>query len=121
MTGLLTTPMQDDPTRIRATPLDRRIREGLDRARAIVTVPALLDTLEVMAREHALTPKQIELVAYATTQVERMDLVAKLGVSNNTVKTRVRHLLRTLDEKSLDTLGKTVLRRALERATATLQ
>lgn len=113
--------MHLDLPRSRSTPTDRRVREGLERARAIVGSPALLEAIELMARERALTSKQVELIAYATTDVERADLVEKLGVSNNTVKTRVRHLLRALDEKSLDTLGKTVLRRALDVATRSLQ
>lgn len=103
------------PRAARTTPTDRRVHEGLERARAVVASPALIDAIEHLAREHSLTPKQVELVAYSTTALERGTLVEKLGVSNNTVKTRVRHLLRALDEKSLDTLGKRVLRSALDR------
>lgn len=111
----LNVPMTAEPPRsMRITPVDRRVNDGLERARIVVQTPALLSAIEKMAREHSLTPKQIELVAYSTTAVERGSLVDRLGVSNNTVKTRVRHLLRALDEKSLDTLGKTVLRRALD-------
>jgi len=99
---------------LRTTSGDRRVRDGVDRAKGIIGSPILLRAIELLAREHGLTPKQVELVAYSTTDVDRMELVTKLGVSTNTVKTRVRHLLRTLDEKSLDSLGKTVLRRALD-------
>lgn len=98
----------------RSTSGDRRVRDGIDRAKGIIASPILLRAIESLAREHGLTPKQVELVAYSTTDVDRVELVTKLGVSTNTVKTRVRHLLRTLDEKSLDSLGKTVLRRALD-------
>jgi hypothetical protein len=97
---------------------EKRVRDGVERARLVVDSPALLGTIEAMARERGLTAKQVELVAYATTPVDRAELVTKLGVSTNTVKTRVRHLLRALDEKSLDALGKQVLRRALDAATA---
>lgn len=96
---------------------EKRVREGLDRARRVVDCAPLLAVIESIARERGLTAKQTELVAYSTTQVDRTELVTKLGVSTNTVKTRVRHLLRALDEKSLDSLGKRVLRRALESIT----
>lgn len=98
---------------LRTSSGDRRVRDGVDRAKGVIGSPILLRAIEMLAREHGLTPKQVELVAYSTTDVDRTELVTKLGVSTNTVKTRVRHLLRTLDEKSLDSLGKTVLRRAL--------
>lgn len=97
---------------------DKRIRDGLERASRVVESPILLAAIEVLAREHGLTAKQTELVAYSTTPVDRVALVEKLGVSTNTVKTRVRHLLRALDEKSLDSLGKLVLRRALDSVRA---
>lgn len=103
---------------IRTNSGDRRVRDGVDRAKSIIGSQVLLRAIETLAREHGLTPKQVELVAYSTTDVDRTELVTKLGVSTNTVKTRVRHLLRTLDEKSLDSLGKTVLRRALDAAAA---
>ena len=109
---------QQSASPIRSTSVDRRVREGVDRARTIVASPVLLRAIESIAREHGLTPKQVELVAYSTTDVDRSELVNKLGVSTNTVKTRVRHLLRALDEKSLDSLGKTVLRRALDTMAA---
>jgi hypothetical protein len=44
-------------------------------------------------------------------------LVEGLGVSHNTVKTRIRQLLRIHQEETMDTLGKTVLRAALAHAT----
>ena len=96
---------------------EKRVREGLERARRVVESAPLLTVIESIARERGLTAKQTELVAYSTTPVDRAELVTKLGVSTNTVKTRVRHLLRALDEKSLDSLGKRVLRRALESIT----
>jgi len=101
---------------VRSTAGERRVSDGVDRAKGIVGSPIVLRAIEMLAREHHLTPKQVELVAYSTTRVDRAELVTKLGVSTNTVKTRVRHLLRALEEKSLDSLGKTVLRRAIDDA-----
>lgn len=103
------------PERVMRRPVaEQRVREGIERARTVIATAPVLRVIEAMAIEHGLTPKQVELVAYSTTHADRAELVTKLGVSTNTIKTRVRHLLRTLDEKSLDSLGKTVLRRALD-------
>ena len=46
----------------------------------------------------------------------RDDILRGLGVSPNTLKTRVRQLLRVLQHDTLDSLGKTVLRSALDLA-----
>ncbi len=72
--------------------------------------------VEEIGRERSLTVKQMELTALAATPLSRDTLIEGLGVSHNTVKTRIRQLLRIHQEDSMDTLGKTVLRAALAHA-----
>lgn len=78
--------------------------------------PLVAEAVESLGRRHSLTVKQMQLTALATTDVSREDLIAGLGVSHNTVKTRVRQLLRIHREETMDTLGKKVLRAAVLHA-----
>src|SRR5690606_21658930 len=79
--------------------------------------PHIAAAVEQMGRQMALTVKQMELTALAATPLARDTLVEGLGVSHNTVKTRIRQLLRIHQEETMDTLGKTVLRAALAHST----
>lgn len=74
--------------------------------------------VENLGREHELTARQMELTAISTLPQGRDDILRGLGVSPNTLKTRVRQLLRVLQHETLDSLGKTVLRSALDLAPA---
>lgn len=80
----------------------------------ITRQPLVAEAVETLAREKGLTAKQMELTAVSTLDVPREDLIAGLGVSANTVKTRVRQLLRLHEAESMDQLGKHVLRLALD-------
>ncbi len=77
----------------------------------------IAQAVEQLGRDKNLTVKQMELTALAATSLDREALVQGLGVSHNTVKTRIRQLLRLHDEETMDSLGKTVLRLALGIAT----
>lgn len=72
--------------------------------------------VENVGREHELTARQMELAAIATLPHGRDDILRGLGVSQNTLKTRVRQLLHVLQHETLDALGKTLLRRAVDLA-----
>jgi len=74
--------------------------------------------VENLGREHELTARQMELAAISTLPQGRDDILRRLGVSPNTLKTRVRLLLRVLQHDTLDSLGKTVLRSARDLAPA---
>jgi len=78
--------------------------------------PAIAQAVEGLARNHEMTVKQMQLTALSTTDIGRDALIDGLGVSHNTVKTRIRHLLRMHEVETLDGLGKRVLRDALARA-----
>lgn len=89
---------------------------GRGLALAIAEEAHVADVVEEIGRTRGLTAKQMELVALSTMPIERKALVESLGVSQNTLKTRVRQLLRIFGEDTMDSLGKAVLRAALRRA-----
>lgn len=74
--------------------------------------------VENLGREHELTVRQMELAAIATLPFGRDEILRGLGVSPNTLKTRVRQLLHVLQQDTLDALGKTILRQAIDLAPA---
>jgi hypothetical protein len=99
-----------------ASPAEVRYFLGHAIALAVTQDADVAAVVEDVGRERSLTIKQMELTALATTPLDRDKLIEGLGVSQNTVKTRIRQLLRIHQEDSMDTLGKTVLRAALARA-----
>ena len=90
---------------------------GYGLALEVTRDPHIAAAVEQMGRQMALTVTQMELTALAATPLARDTLVEGLGVSHNTVKTRIRQLLRIHQEETMDTLGKSVLRGALAHAT----
>jgi DNA-binding NarL/FixJ family response regulator len=68
--------------------------------------------LEPYADERQLSPRETEIVAGAVTGLPRRLVAEQLGVSENTLKVQIRHLLLKCGEASLDALADTVLRRA---------
>jgi DNA-binding NarL/FixJ family response regulator len=69
--------------------------------------------VDELARVHRLTPREVQLVAYALGNESRDDAVRRLGVSENTIKSQVRMLLRKCGKNSMDGLAKMILRDAL--------
>ena len=78
--------------------------------------PLVARAVEALARERELTERQMELSAIATLPLRRDELLAGMGVSQNTLKTRIRQLLRVHQVDSLDALGKHVLSVAVDLA-----
>ena len=78
--------------------------------------PLVARAVEEMGRERGLTERQMELSALAVLNLDRQSLAKGLGVSPNTLKTRVRQLLRIHQLETLDALGKAVLRVAVDLA-----
>jgi len=93
----------------------------VQRAIAFERVPEqrLARLVDELAREIALTPNEVEIVAAAVADVPRAALAHQLGVSQNTLKTRVRNLLGKTGHGSLDGLVKQLLREALAGGEAT--
>jgi len=93
----------------------------VQRAIAFERVPErrLARLVDELAREVALTPNEVEIVAAALADVPRAALAEQLAVSENTLKTRVRNLLGKTSQGSLDALVKQLLREALAGGEAT--
>lgn len=66
-----------------------------------------------LAQVRGLTPREVQLVAYALGNESRQRVMRRLGITENTLKTQVRSLLRKCDARSMDALAKAVLRDAL--------
>lgn len=66
-----------------------------------------------LARARGLTPREVQLVAYALGNESRQKVIRRLGITENTLKTQVRSLLRKCNARSMDGLAKSVLRDAL--------
>lgn len=75
-------------------------------------VSAVVGTLVV---NHGLSPREVQVLTLALGGTPRIALRDELGVSDNTVKTTVRHLLRKTMADTLDDLVKYVLRAALQK------
>jgi DNA-binding NarL/FixJ family response regulator len=69
--------------------------------------------VDELAPRLGLTAREVQLVAYALGNESRQDVIRRLGISENTLKTQVRGLLRKCSARSMDSLAKVVLRGAL--------
>jgi len=69
--------------------------------------------VDELARRNHLTPREVQLMAYALGNESRTKVIRRLGITENTLKTQVRALLRKCGARSMDTLAKNVLREAL--------
>ena len=69
--------------------------------------------VDELARARGLTPREVQLMAYALGNESRQKVMRRLGITENTLKTQVRSLLRKCNARSMDGLAKTVLRDAL--------
>jgi len=65
--------------------------------------------VQKLAVERALSPREADVARLAAIGVSRAGLAASLGVTENTVKSYVRGLLRRTGAVSVDAVGRTVL------------
>jgi DNA-binding NarL/FixJ family response regulator len=80
-------------------------------------VAAFVDNL---AQRNNLTSREVQLMAYALGDEPRKQVMRRLGITENTLKTQVRALLRKCGERSMDGLAKNVLRQALIEGAGTV-
>lgn len=85
------------------------------RALAFAFLPdgRLAATVERLARDRGLTPREVQLMTLALADEPRARLRRRLGVTENTLKTQIRGLLRKCGEANLDRLAKNILRLSL--------
>ncbi len=66
-----------------------------------------------LARDKALSSREVQLLSYALADDPRGRVRRRLGVEENTLKTQIRVLLRKCQARNLDALAKNILREAL--------
>ncbi|HEX6239306.1 MAG TPA: LuxR C-terminal-related transcriptional regulator, partial [Polyangiales bacterium] len=69
--------------------------------------------LAFLADRHSLTPREVQLVSYCLGDESRARVRRRLGISENTLKTQIKALLRKCGERNVDALAKNLLRAAL--------
>lgn len=85
------------------------------RAVAFERVPdeRLVWLIEELSRQRGLTGRESDIVAAAVANTPRKQLMDQFGITENTLKSQVRQLLRKTDHDSLDDLTRSLLRGAL--------
>ena len=66
-----------------------------------------------LAAQCRLTPREVQLVSYCLGDESRARVRRRLGISENTLKTQIKALLRKCGERNVDALAKNLLRAAL--------
>ncbi|HEU4577854.1 MAG TPA: response regulator transcription factor [Polyangiaceae bacterium] len=100
------------------------VTESLERfsARAVARASSGDDSLAAVVSElvssHGLSPREVQVLTLSLSGTPRVALTDEMGVSDNTVKTTVRHLLRKTTADTLDDLVQYVMRAALQRRSA---
>jgi DNA-binding NarL/FixJ family response regulator len=85
------------------------------RAVAFERVPdeRLAVMVDELARQCSFTAREVDIVAAALGNVSRRQLLDQFRVTDNTLKSQIRGLLRKTEHESLDTLVRSILREAL--------
>jgi len=97
-----------------APPSDTNLKSFVLRAMASECVPGdhLASFLDRLARSKRLTPREAQLMTFALGDDSRARIQQRLGITENTLKTQIRGLLRKCGQRSLEGLAKNVLRQA---------
>jgi DNA-binding NarL/FixJ family response regulator len=74
--------------------------------------------VQYLAQARGLTAREVQLLSYCLGDEPRARVRRRLGISENTLKTQVRALLRKCGERNVDALAKNLLRAALLVASA---
>lgn len=80
-------------------------------------VPAerVAEAVRGLAQECGLTPREVAIVQTSLTHRSRSDVLAELGVSENTLKSHVRSVLKKTGHDSMQSLSRALLRDALRK------
>jgi DNA-binding NarL/FixJ family response regulator len=70
-------------------------------------------TIAQLAEKRSLTAREVQLVSYCLGDEPRARVRRRLGITENTLKSQIRGLLRKCGERNLDSLAKNVLRSSL--------
>lgn len=94
---------------------DNNVAQFAQRALANSFVPCdrVGSTIAQLAESRMLTAREVQLVSYCLGDEPRARVRRRLGITENTLKSQIRGLLRKCGERNLDALAKNVLRSAL--------
>jgi DNA-binding NarL/FixJ family response regulator len=94
---------------------DARVTAFVQRAFASSFLPdeRVARLVEGLAQRCQLTAREVQLVSYCLANESRALVRKRLGITENTLKTQVRGLLRKCNERNVDSLAKNLLRAAL--------
>ncbi|HEX5659348.1 MAG TPA: hypothetical protein VFX59_19270 [Polyangiales bacterium] len=73
----------------------------------------VVSTIAQLAERRSLTAREVQLVSYCLGDEPRARVRRRLGITENTLKSQIRGLLRKCGERNLDSLAKNVLRTSL--------
>jgi FixJ family two-component response regulator len=95
--------------------LDQNVIGFVQRALATGFIPddRVARLVRRIAEEKDLTPREVQILTASLGDEPRERLRRRLGISENTLKTQVKGLLKKCAERNLDTLSKSLLRAAL--------
>lgn len=82
-------------------------------ANSFVPCDRVSSTIVHLAETRALTAREVQLVSYCLGDEPRARVRRRLGITENTLKSQIRGLLRKCGERNLDALAKNLLRNAL--------
>ena len=60
-----------------------------------------------------LTPREVQIISFSLGNEPRIRMRKRLGISENTLKSQIKGLLRKCNERNVDSLAKNILRAAL--------
>jgi two-component system response regulator DesR len=80
----------------------------VDRALAPRARAAGIDLLRPIASRYALSQREVEILGHAMAGRERDEIARDLGVTENTIKTEIKSLLRKCDAESLSDLVRAI-------------
>jgi DNA-binding NarL/FixJ family response regulator len=116
--------LQSSDIEVAFSPLDEeRLHAFVRRAysRAFVPSERVSRAVGQLATRAQLTAREVQLLTYCLAHETRAVVQKRLGISENTLKTQVRGLLRKCEAPSVDALAKSVLRDALMVDLSTLE
>jgi DNA-binding NarL/FixJ family response regulator len=108
--------LQSRGIEIAALPLDvQRVTAFVQRAFATSFLPdeRVAGLIQGLAERAQLTPREVQIIAFCLGNEPRLRVRKRLGISENTLKTQIRGLLRKCNERNVDALAKNILRAAL--------
>jgi DNA-binding NarL/FixJ family response regulator len=108
--------LQSRGVEIAALPLDApRLTAFVQRAFASSFLPdeRVAGLVQGLAERAQLTAREVQIISFCLGNEPRLRVRKRLGISENTLKTQIKGLLKKCNERNVDSLAKNILRAAL--------